>query len=82
MKQQKAFTLTYPLTHKVVRDLKIVTEKVADLRVEGVRYPSGDYDVEYVWYDITDIKPVLEAIGYLEDICDWLDIQLCKKAGV
>ena len=37
-KQTTTFTFPYPLRHKVVRDLKIVTEDVGELLVEGKGY--------------------------------------------
>ena len=78
-KIKKDFAFHYPLKHKVVRDLKIVTEHVGDLVVEGVGYfdPSANVldiferysvDVEFVKWNGTDIKPVLEVTGSLEDI--------------
>jgi hypothetical protein len=83
MKKQRSFTLTYPLTHKVVRDLKIVDEKVADLRVEGVAYPSGELDIDFVWYGAEDIKPILEALGDIERIYEYCqDYFQEKEAGV
>jgi len=78
-KTQKEFQFTYPLKHKVVRDLKIVTEYIGDLVVEGVGYfnPSASpidvferysVDIEFVKWNGGDIKPVLEVTGSLEDI--------------
>jgi hypothetical protein len=78
-KLRKEFTFHYPLKHKVVRDLKIVTEQVGELVVEGVGYfdPSANVldiferysvDVDFVKWQGTDIKPVLEVTGALEDI--------------
>ena len=78
-KIKKEFTFHYPLKHKVVRDLKIVTEHVGDLVVEGVGYfdPSANVldiferyavDVDFVKWNGTDIKPVLEVTGAMEDV--------------
>jgi hypothetical protein len=83
MKKQQAFALTYGLTQKVVRDLKIVTEKVADLRIEGVRYPSGDVDIDFVWYGAEDIKAILEALGDIDRLYEYCqDYFQEKEAGV
>ena len=76
---KKEFVFHYPLKHKVVRDLKIVTEHVGDLVIEGVGYfnPSANpidvferyaVDIEFVKWNGTDIKPVLEVTGNLEDV--------------
>lgn len=78
-KQQQSFQFYYPLKFKTVRDLKIVTEQVGDLKVEGVGYfnPSASpidvfdryaVDIEAVKWNGSDIKPVLEVMGNLEDI--------------
>jgi hypothetical protein len=77
----KTFVFHYPLKHKVVRDLKIVTEHVGDLEVEGVGYfnPSASVldifdryhvDVDFVKWQGTDIKPVLEVTGAMEEIIE------------
>lgn len=78
-KQKKEFQFVYALKHKVVRDLKIVTEHVGDLVVEGTGYfnPAASpidvfdryaVDIDFVKWNGTDIKPVLEVMGNLEDI--------------
>ena len=78
-RQAREFTFHYPLKHKVVRDLKIVTEKVGDLEVEGVGYfnPSASVldifdryavDIDFVKWNGTDIKPVLEVMGNMDEI--------------
>jgi hypothetical protein len=78
-KQQREFQFIYPLKHKVVKDLKIVTEHVGDLVVEGKGYfnPSASpidvfdryaVDIDFVKWNGSDIKPVLEVMGDLEDI--------------
>lgn len=75
------FRFYFPLKHKVVRDLKIVTEYVGDLEVEGVGYfdPSASrldifdhysVDVDFVRWNGTDIKPVLEITGGMEEIIE------------
>lgn len=78
-KTKKEFQFTYPLKHKVVRDLKIVTEHIGDLIVEGVGYfnPSASpidvfdrysVDIEFIKWNGTDVKPVLEVMGEIEEI--------------
>src|SRR5215217_195189 len=78
-KLKKEFIFHYPLKHKVVRDLKIVTEHVGDLVIEGIGYfdPSASpidvfdrysVDIEFVKWNGTDIKPVLEVTGTMEDL--------------
>lgn len=80
-KTRKGFTFHYPLKHKVVRDLKIVTEHVGDLEVEGVGYfnPSASMldifdrymvDIDFVRWNGTDIKPVLEVTGAMDEITE------------
>jgi hypothetical protein len=81
MRTSKEFTFHYPLKHKVVRDLKIVTEHVGDLVIEGVGYfnPSASVldifdrysvDIDFVKWNETDIKPVLEVTGAMDDIVE------------
>ena len=81
MRIHKEFTFHYPLKHKVVRDLKIVTEHVGELVVEGVGYfdPSASVldifdrysvDIDFVKWNDTDIKPVLEVTGAIDDIVE------------
>ena len=73
------FEFTYPLKQKVVRNLRIVTDHVGDLHVEGVGYfnPNASVldifdrytvDIEFIKWNGTDIKPVLEITGGFEDI--------------
>ena len=75
------FRFHYPLKNKVVRDLKVVTEHVGDLEVEGVGYfnPSASMldifdrysvDIDFVKWNETDIRPVLEVTGAMDDIID------------
>jgi hypothetical protein len=76
---EKEFVFHYPLKHKVVRDLKIVTEHVGDLVIEGTGYFNPDaspidvfdrysVDIDFVKWNGTDIRPVLEVTGQLEDL--------------
>jgi hypothetical protein len=73
------FSFHYPLKHKVVRDLKIVTEHIGDLKVEGVGYFNSSasmldifdrytVDIDFVKWNGADIKPVLEVTGAMEEI--------------
>ena len=77
----KDFKFHYPLKNKVVRDLKIVTEHVGVLEVEGVGYfdPSASVldiferysvDIDFVKWNGTDIKPVLEVTGGMDEIIE------------
>ena len=78
---RKEFTFHYPLKHKVVRDLKIVTEHVGDLEIEGVGYFNASasvldifdrytVDIDFVRWNGTDIKPVLEVTGAMDEITE------------
>ena len=81
MRTSKEFSFRYPLKHKVVRNLKIVTEHVGDLVVEGIGYfnPSASVldifdrysvDIDFVKWNDTDIKPVLEVTGAMDDVVE------------
>lgn len=77
-KLSKEFEFSFPLTHKVVRDLRIVTEHVGDLLISGVAYCDPyesiissdryDVDIDFIKFNGTDIKPVLEVIGDMNEI--------------
>lgn len=76
----KSFEFSFPLNHKVVRNLKIVNEHIGDLQVEGsvsfnpavsiLSHLDERYsvDVDFVKWNGTDIKPVLELTGLIDDI--------------
>ena len=75
------FRFFFPLKHKVVRDLKIVTEHVGNLEVEGVGSfnPSASrldifdrysVDIDFVKWNGADIKPVLEITGGMDEIIE------------
>lgn len=75
------FRFFFPLKHKVVRDLKIVTEHVGELQVEGIGYfnPSASrldifdrysVDIDFVKWNGADIKPVLEVTGGMDEIIE------------
>lgn len=81
MKLQKPFEFHYPLKHKVVENLKIVTKHEGDLIVEGIAYfdPSASVldifdrysvDIDFVKWNGTDIKTVLEVTGGFDSICE------------
>jgi hypothetical protein len=81
MRIHKEFTFHYPLKHKVVRDLKIVTEHVGDLVIEGVGYFDSSasvldifdrysVDIDFIKWDGTDIKPVLEVTGAMDEVVE------------
>src|SRR5947209_8528246 len=75
-----SFEFQFPLNHKIVRNLKIVNEHVGDLQVEGCASlnPSVSIlshleerysvDIDFVKWNGTDIKPVLELTGLMDDI--------------
>ena len=76
---ERLFVFHYPLKHKVVRDLKIVTEHIGDLVIEGTGYFNPEaspidvfdrysVDIDFVRWNGTDIRPVLEVTGQLEDL--------------
>lgn len=79
-KLRQEFEFNYPLKQKKVRDLKIVTDYVGDLIITGTAYcdPSisaidleGDrysVDIDFVKWNGTDIRPVLEVMGVMDDI--------------
>jgi hypothetical protein len=80
-KRATRFSFIYPLQHKVVRDLKIITEQAGILEVEGVGYfdPSASVldifdrfavDIDQVKWKGNDIKTVLEITGGLEEITE------------
>ena len=77
----KYFRFQFPLKHKVVRDLKIITDHIGDLEVEGVGYfdPSASMldifdrysvDIDFVKWNGADIKPVLEVTGGMDEIIE------------
>lgn len=79
---KKDFQFSFPLSHKVVRDLKIVTEHVGDLIIEGVAVcnPKASaldslderytVDIDYIKWNGVDIKPVLEVVDAVDNIYD------------
>lgn len=82
MKLHQDFQITYPLTQKVVRDLKIVTEHLGDLIIEGTAYCDTNYskievddrysvDIDYIKFNGTDIKPVIEVSGMIDDVTEF-----------
>ena len=76
----KNFDFQFPLNHKIVRNLKIVNEHIGDLQVEGSASLNAsvsvlshlderyNVDIDFVKWNGTDIKPVLELTGLMEDI--------------
>jgi hypothetical protein len=76
---EKPFIFYFPLKHKIVRDLRVVTEHVGDLVIEGTGYFNPDaspidvfdrysVDIDFVRWNGTDIRTVLEVTGQLEDL--------------
>jgi hypothetical protein len=47
--------------------------------VEGVQYPSGDVDIEFVWYGGEDLRAILEAVDYLDTIAVYCETALKNK---
>lgn len=82
MKQTtRDFRFSFPLKQKKVQNLAIVTEHVGDLQVEGVGYINYaasrldifdrySVDIDFVKWNNTDIKPVLEVTGGMEEIIE------------
>ena len=78
----REFSFHYPLTQKVVRHYRIVTEQLGDLVVEGTAYFNAsvspfdtennryDVDIDYIKWNNTDIKPVIEVSGMLDEITE------------
>ena len=79
-KIQKEFVFLFPLSHKIVRNLRIVTAHIGDLEVEGSVsfHPSVgrltsledryEVEIDFIKWKGTDIKPVLELTGLLDEI--------------
>lgn len=78
----REFSFQYPLTRKVVRNYRIVTERIGDLVIEGTAYFNPavspfdteqnryDVDIDFIKWDGTDIRPVIEVSGMLDDITE------------
>lgn len=75
----KPFHFIFPLKKKIVRDLKIFSDHIGDLEVEGIGYfdPGASLldiferfavDIDYIRWKGTDIRLVLETTGGLEEI--------------
>jgi len=76
----KNFDFQFPLNHKIVRNLKIVNEHIGDLQVEGSASLNASVsvlshlderysvDIDFIKWNGTDIKPVLELTGLMDDI--------------
>ncbi len=77
---KKDFRFSFPLRHQRVRDLKLVTEHVGDLQVEGVAtlHPEAgvlnnlderyEVDIDFIKWKGMDILPVLALTGLHDDI--------------
>lgn len=89
-KIRKEFTFNFQLKHNVVRDLKIVTEKICDLEVECVGYFDPNVsklnihdrysvDIDFIRYEGKDIKPVLDVT---ELTCDIEEAALLELARI
>jgi hypothetical protein len=78
MKQVRRFWFRYPLYRRQVLNLKLVSEHIGDLEIEGVGYikpginsldikDSIDVDLEFIRWNGADILPVLEINQGLEE---------------
>ncbi len=79
-KVKKEFRFQFPLHHKIVRNLRIVNEHIGDLAVEGsasfnpsvsiLSHLDERYavDIDFIKWNGTDIKPVLELTGLIDDV--------------
>ena len=79
-KLQKEFGFSFPLSHKIVRNLRIVKEHIGDLAVEGsvTFHPSVgrltsledryEVEIDFIKWNGTDIKPVLELTGLMDEV--------------
>ena len=79
-KLQKEFGFTFPLSHKIVRNLRIVKEHIGDLEVEGsVSFKPSvgrltsledryEVEIDFIKWNGTDIKPVLELTGLMDEV--------------
>lgn len=77
---KKNFSFSFPLNHKVVRNLKIVNEHVGNLTIEGsATFYSGVsilsplderyvVDIDFVKWNGTDIKAVLELTDLMDEV--------------
>jgi hypothetical protein len=73
MKISKPFEFEFPVTQKLVRNLRVVTECVGNLQISGMAYMdpyesilSEDrygFDFDYIKWNGVDVRPLLEAIG-------------------
>lgn len=76
----KSFSFLFPITQKVVRNLRIVHEHVGNLLVEGSasRFKNAcktdpldeqyKVEIDFIKWEGTDIKPVLEVTELYQDI--------------
>jgi hypothetical protein len=70
------FSLQFPLTHKVVRNLRIVTEKVGTLLIKGTRCYSpytNDYavSIDAIYYEGVNVLPLIQLVNMYEEIEEW-----------
>jgi hypothetical protein len=80
-KTAREFSFHFTLKRKTVRNLKLVTEPVGKLEISGTGYfdPAASVldiferfsvDVDFVRWKGTDIRPVLEVTGGMEEITE------------
>lgn len=73
------FSLTYKLTKQVLRNMKPVTDHLADLTIQGTLYQKLDVlnrtyytvDIDFILLGTHDIKAVVEGFDGLETIEDF-----------
>jgi hypothetical protein len=89
-KISKNFEIIYPLRRRTVSDLKIVSDHLGDLIVTGKAYcdPTSlttelheriSLDIDFVKFNGTDIKPVLEVGEQMEEIEEFCLRSLSKS---
>jgi hypothetical protein len=77
--KQIAFSFEFPLNHKVVRNGRIVNEFIGNLLVQGFANKLNGtaldpldeqfkVDVDWIFWNGTDIQPVLQVTSLHEDI--------------
>jgi hypothetical protein len=75
---QKSFQFSFPLSHTIVKDLKIQREHIGSLEVEGFYSLNKNesvlsderftIDIDFVRWRGKDIKPVLELTSLMDDV--------------
>lgn len=69
------FQISYPVQKRTIVGLRIKSEHVGDLIVTGTayQYETGhSVDIDFVRWNGTDIRPVLEVTGGMEQIEEYI----------